>query len=221
MNRTSIKKISLTTLAVLLTGGALFAQNLKVAPGRQSIVPMRDTDSVTAAPFFSNLVVDPCTGCNYDSVSGGYYVWGVSNCQAAGSIQWLAIPFVASHTGVPKRLQASVVVDPICASQPRFTLSIFNDSCAGPGTVLAGCSGVATAAAAPCALAQATLHTATSLTAGTTYWLCATTASPSQDTFSGIWYAANPSRIGFNVGPGTPTGGWFIFSGLGGAGAVL
>jgi hypothetical protein len=218
MNQTYIKKIGLATLAVLLTGGALFAQNLKVAPGRQSIVPYRNPDSTDAPPFFSNLVVDPCTSCNYDSVSGGYYVWGTNNCEASAVNQWIAIPFVAAKNGVPKMLEASVVLDVCNTTATKFTLSVFTDSCAGPGTLVAGDTGVATAPAAPCALAVARIRAGTALVQGTTYWLCATTTSPSQDSFSGIWYASNPARIGYVVGATTP---WAFFSGLVPAGAVL
>jgi hypothetical protein len=49
-----------------------------------------------------------------------------------------------------------------------------------------------------------------------TYWRVATIQSPPQDSFSGIWYAGNGSRIGY-----LPTASWAYFSGLSGAGAVL
>jgi hypothetical protein len=44
----------------------------------------------------------------------------------------------------------------------------------------------------------------------------AATKSPIQDSFSGIWYAANGSRIGYLL-----IASWAYFSGLSGAGAVL
>jgi hypothetical protein len=219
-----MKKIGLAMLAVLLTGGALLAQgNLHVGPGRQSIVPMRP-DIVDLPPFFSNLVVDPCTACNYDSAAGGYYVWGSTNCELTATIQYIAIPFVAARAGVPRRLEASVVND-VCGALNTFNLGIWSDACSGgistgPNAPLTGGTGVAKAPAAPCALAVANLRAGPTLVAGTTYWLVASsieTGPQANPNFSGIWYAANTARIGGEVG--APP--WFVFSGLSGAGAVL
>jgi hypothetical protein len=217
MNYTSIKKISITTILATLACGAAMAQNMKVAPGRSAVVPLRMPDAITAgAPFGTNLVLDACTGCNYDSVAGGYYVWGVNNCESPGTTQWIAVPFWASKSGTPRRISASINLDNLCTSTGnQVTLSIFDDSCPGgvgtqsvPGAVLA--SGRAVVPAAPCALAVASIRTTATLTQGNKYWVVATTQGATQDGLSGIWYASNQSLIGGNVA----NGGWFSFSGL-------
>ena len=203
-----IRKLSYACVAILICGTAM-AGDLIRAPGRSSIVPLRDIDVPDAAPLGTNLTVDPCTGCNYDSNAGGYYVWGLNNCETPGTTQWIAVPFIASHSAAPRQILASINLDNVCVSSgTQVTLGIYSDTCAGPGTLLA--SGVATVPAAPCAVATARLRGAPALVAGTKYWVGATTVSPTQDGLSGIWYASNQSQIGGNVS----SGGWFQFSGF-------
>jgi len=184
------------------------AQGLKTAPGRESIVPMRAPDSIDVT-FGGNLIVDPCTACNYDSVAGGYYVWGTNNCISPGTTQWIAVPFISNATGVPKKITASITLDPACTTTTnQVTLGIYTDVCGtGPGVVLA--SGKAIVPPAPCAVAVASLRTAPSLTAGTKYWVVATTTA-AQDGLDAIWNASNTSQIGGDVA----NGGWFQFSGF-------
>jgi hypothetical protein len=217
MNQPTIKKISIAFVATLALGTMAFAggsQNLRTAPGR-SVVSSMSTDSTLAVPFGNNLVLDACTGCNYDSLSGGYYVWGTNNCESPGTTQWIAVPFYSAKAGIPRKISASINLDNACTStSSKVTLSIYSDACAGagnlsaPGTSLVG--GAATVPAAPCAVANATLRNAPSLTLGTKYWVVATTSGATQDGLSAIYYASNPSLIGGDVA----NGGWFSFSGL-------
>ena len=196
------------------------AQDLKVAPGRQSVVPMAAPDQVQAAPFFSNLTTDPCTTCNYDSAAGGYFVWGVNNCTTPGTSQWIAVPFVSGKTGIPKTLSAAIVQDTGCVGTgTKVTLSVYTDACGlGPAVLVPGLTGTGTVAATTCLLTKVTIRTGgTSLTLGTKYWLVATTdASATQNGLNAVWYASNGSQIGGNVA----AGGWFQFSGFVPAGSV-
>ena len=139
--------------------------------------PYLAPDTLHAA-FGGNLFVDPCTGCTYDPNSGGLDVRGPDNCTSPGSTTWLAVPFIASATGVPRRISASINLhNPTFCPQNKVTLSLYTDNCgAGPGTPLI--SGQATVPAAPCALAVAKLRNAPSLTAGTKYWVVATKVPP-------------------------------------------
>jgi hypothetical protein len=56
--------------------------------------------------FGGNLFVDPCTGCNYDSNGSAFPVEGPNNCTSRGMIAWIAAPFVAGKSGVPRRISA-------------------------------------------------------------------------------------------------------------------
>jgi hypothetical protein len=157
-------------------------------------------------PFASNLIVDPCTGCNYDSTEGGFDVRGPDNCTSPGSITWQAVPFVASRSGVPQRILAAIILNkPSICPQDKVTLSIYTDNCEeGPGTLLV--SGEATAQLTPCDIAVAKLRRAPSLTRGTKYWITATT-SPEQSALDASWLASNDAQIAL-----ADTFGWFQFT---------
>src|SRR5690242_19163720 len=120
----TLKAVTLAVLATMACG-TVMAQNLHVAPGRASVVPMRDS-APPAGTFGGNLVVDPCTGCNYDSVSGGYYVWGTNNCISPGTTQWIGARFISSKTATTKQVLASITLDPACSTATtQVTLSIY------------------------------------------------------------------------------------------------
>ena len=208
MNQNTIRRISLLFLATLTCGTAI-AQEPMRALGRKTVIPLR-ADDLPAAAFGTNLYIDPCTGCNYDSVAGGYYVWGSDNCESPGTTQWIAVSFVSHATGVPRRIKASINLDNACSSKSnQVSLGIWTDACGiGPAVKLS--EGKATVPTEPCAIATTSLRDETTLTFGTKYWVVAETIGAAQDGLSAIWYASNNAEIGGNVA----SGGWFQFSGF-------
>jgi hypothetical protein len=96
--------------------------------------PARDASH---SAFGGNLFVDPCTGCNYDSNAPGFDIRGPDNCTTPG-VHWLAVPFVAAKSGVPRRISASIILrEPISCPENKVTLSLYTDNCGGgPGTPL-------------------------------------------------------------------------------------
>src|SRR2546423_5598889 len=104
MDKTTLGKISFA-IAGLMTCGAAMAQALPTESSASATAP-----GAARVTFGSNLFVDPCTGCNYDPNSGGFDVRGPDNCTSPGSTTWLAVPFIASRTGVPQRISASLVL---------------------------------------------------------------------------------------------------------------
>jgi hypothetical protein len=157
-------------------------------------------------PFGTNLFVDPCTGCNYDSNAGGFDVRGPHNCTQPGLTHWEAVPFIASRTGIPQRILAPIILNfPTVCTQNRVTLSIYTDNCGeGPGTLLV--SGEATAPSSPCELAVAKLRRAPSLTKNVKYWVTATT-TPQQSGLDASWFASNNAQEADQLGFG-----WSQFS---------
>jgi hypothetical protein len=200
------KTISVVMLATLVCGAAM-AQGLVRAPGRET-APMREPMAPDVNRFGGNLELNTCTGCNFDEISGGYFVWGTNNCTAPGTTQWIGVPFVARVSGNTRSISAGIEINPACpTSTNSVTLSIYSDDCTtGPGVALA--SARALVPVGPCMLARARVQTA--LTAGTRYWVVATTVSPQQDGLDAIWYGSNQSQIGGNVA----SGGWFFFNGF-------
>ena len=158
--------------------------------------------------FGSNLFVDPCTGCNYDSNVVGYAVLGPRNCIQPGTSERLAVSFIAAATGTPERISAAIILyDPVNCPTDTITLSIYTDACypRGPGKRLV--SGQATVPLATCALAVAKLSDSPTLTAGTKYWVVATT-NARQMAFDANWYPSNNAQVSYDQGAG-----WFQYSG--------
>ena len=180
-------------------------QGLVRAPGRDTGPARQMAPDVNR--FGGNLETNTCTGCNFDEVGGGYYVWGSTNCIAPGTTQWIGVPFIAKASGTTRSVSAGLELDPACPTSTNLvTLGIYADDCTtGVGTLIA--SGRATVSAGPCVLAVARVRAA--LTVGTRYWVAATTSS-TQNGLDSIWYASNQAQIGGNVA----SGGWFFFSGF-------
>lgn len=201
-------------LFAIIACGTAFAQQgtLRAPPYTGPMTPMAAQDNPAALPFYSNLVVSSCTSCNYDT-QDGVFVLGPNNCFSPGSTQWLAYPFIASKSGNVRTVQLAITDYGVCvASSTKFTVAIYSDNglCNGPGTQI-GNSVIATAPAAPCSLTNANFGRAgVTLTAGTTYWVVATTStSPSQMGTTAVWWGANPNIGTLNFNDGN---GWLVFS---------
>jgi hypothetical protein len=215
---------TLTYLCVVITAcGTAFAQQGKIKSGPYQ-GPMAPTAAMPApdapdAVIYTNLVVDSCTGCNY-SAANGFFVLGPNNCFAPGATQWIAYPFVATRTQAVRQVRLAITDSGFCAaSSNRFTVAIYSDNCTGtPGTQI-GNAVVATAPAAPCALANANFGAAgVSCTVGTTYWVVVTTSTAaSQMGTTAVWWEVNSAVQGFNLNDGN---GW-LSAGLGGPGGFM
>jgi len=221
------QKIFIRTLCCLCVAimacGTAFAQQGKKTSGpyqgpRMPMGASQAPDAVNAV-FYSNLVVDPCTSCNY-SGDNGYLVLGPNNCGIPGATQWLAYPFVSTRTGAVRQVKLSVTNWGICTpTSSKFTVAIYSDACTNtPGTQI-GNAVAATAPAAPCLLANANFGTAgVSLTAGVTYWVVVTTSTAStQNGTTAVWWQANSGKQSYNLDDGN---GW-LYAPLGGPGGFM
>jgi hypothetical protein len=123
-------------------------------------------------------------------------------------IAWIAVPFVAAKSGMPRRISASIILkNPIDCPYNKVTLSLYTDNCdVGPDAPLA--SGIATVPTAPCDLAVASLRSAPALVQGVKYWVVATT-NDQQAGLDATWYASNDAEFGLNLGYG-----WLQFGGV-------
>jgi hypothetical protein len=153
------------------------------------------------AAFGGNLLVDPCTGCNYDPNAPSFPLSGPENCTSPGTATWLAVPFVAAKSGVPKRITAPIILrNPVDCPENKVTLSLYTDDCdLGPGTLLV--SGIAIAPTAPCEVAVAKLSNSPMIVKGQKYWITATT-STDQAALDAHWYGSNAAQDAFNPGFG-------------------
>jgi len=176
---------------ILMASGTAFAQQGKIPSGpfQGPRVPMPAPEAPAAGPFYTNLVTNTCTGCNY-SADNGYFILGPSNCFSPGATQWISYPFVSTKAGAVRTVKLSITDSGFCvAGSTKFTVAIYTDSCTNtPGTQI-GSAVVATAPSAPCLLASANFGAAgVTLAAGTPYWLVVTTSSAStQVSTTAVW----------------------------------
>src|SRR5436190_8419060 len=153
-------------LLSILACGAVMAEEPEVVLGGD-LNRSQEAPEARRVTLGSNLFVEPCNSCNYNSNAGGYFVWGPDNCISPGSTEWLAVPFIAGATGVPKQISVPIIVaDPRHCPTHEVTLSIYTDACypIGPGTPLV--SGVARLPRATCNMGVAKLTNAPTLTKG-------------------------------------------------------
>jgi len=158
--------------------------------------------SAARRTFASNLIVDPCTGCNHDANLGGYDLRGPQGC-GYPSTSWFGASFIASFTGVPNRLLAAINLNsPDTCTEDKVTLSLYTDNCGlGPGTLLV--SGQAKIPLAECGLAVAKLANSPQILKGKKYWVTATT-NAAQATLNATWFDTNATQFCLDLGEG-----WF------------
>jgi hypothetical protein len=199
------RKIGLALTAGLVCG-TLTADEPEVVLGRNGAQNAPQVQRITLG---SNLFVEPCNTCNYDSNAGGYFIWGPENCFSPGSTEWLAVSFIAAATGVPKQISVPIIVaDPRHCPTREVTLSIYTDACypTGPGKPLV--SSVARLPRATCNMGVAKLTNAPTLVRGQKYWVVATT-NADQSGLDANWYASNNAQRAINTGTGwTQINGW-------------
>lgn len=109
------------------------------------------------------------------------------------------------------RVKLAITDSGFCvATSNKFTVAIYSDACTNtPGTRI-GSAVVATAPAAPCALANANFAGAgVALTAGTKYWVVVTTSGANaQKGTTAVWWMANSAYAPYNLNDGN---GWINF----------
>src|SRR5439155_17536151 len=134
MDRAAAAKICLGIVAALACG-AVLAEEPEIVLGGN----LNGSQTARRVTLGSNLFVEPCNSCNYDSNDNGPAVVGPDNCLSPGTTQWIGVPFIAAATGVPKQISVPLIVrDPRNCPSREVTLSIYTDACSptGPGTPL-------------------------------------------------------------------------------------
>ena len=209
-------------LFAIMACGTAFAQQGKMMSGpyKGPMGPAVAPEIPDAAPFYTNLVTNPCVTSQMYSSDNGFLVLGPNNCFLAGATQWIAYPFVASKTGTVRKVQLAVTLDNAglgCTSTTSaFTVQIYSDACTGVPVSPLGSAATANAPAGPPSLATANFRTGAALTLGTQYWVVVTTSTAATQTgTTAVWWQTTFATQGFNLNDGN---GW-ISAPLGGPGA--
>jgi len=198
-------KRSLGCLLVLtLASGILWAQNApKVAHTNRSNAPAKRWNPpaghaviwTNLGPSFSNLYND----------TTGYYVLGPSNSVGFGE-QWIGLPFTPSKSVSATLLVAAIGIE---SGTSLVDLGLYSDSGGTVGTLIAsGHSTKIPAFGTCCTLVEVSIPS-TALTAGTQYWIAATSDDTNAPDFTGVFESSNQSTIAYNPA----LQGWFTFSG--------
>jgi hypothetical protein len=185
----------------ILACGAVMAEEPEVVLGGD-LNRSQEAPEARRVTLGSNLFVEPCNSCNYDSNDNGYAVVGPDNCLSPGTTQWIGVPFIAAATGVPKQISVPIiVVDPRHCPTREVTLSIYTDACypIGPGAPLV--SAVARLPRATCNMGMAKLTNAPTLIGGEKYWVVATTTAD-QSSLDANWKPSNNNQCDINTGTG-------------------
>jgi hypothetical protein len=96
-------------LFALMAGGTAFAQQEKLTSGPyKGAIPSMAVEAPPPAPlFYTNLVVNPCTACNYNT-DNDYFVIGPNNCFAPRATHWIAYPFASTKTGNVRQVMLAI-----------------------------------------------------------------------------------------------------------------
>ena len=142
----------------------------------------------TPAPAATMIPMAPASTCE-----------GLTTAPTPGTLHWEAVPFIASKSGVPRRISASILLrHPTDCPYNKVTLSLYTDNCdLGPDTPLT--SGIAIVPTAACDLAVARLRNAPALVQGVKYWVVATT-NDQQAGLDATWYGSNAAQFGLSPG---------------------
>ena len=204
--------VSTLSCVAIMACGTAFGQTkgkMMSGPYKGPMGPVTAEEAPAVASFYTNLTTNPCVPGQKYSTDNGYFFLGPNNCFAPGSIQWIAYPFVAGHTGTVAKVQLSITNDTaICTpTSSKITVAIYSDSCMDMPVTQLGNAVNANVPTAPPGLATANFGLAgVSLTQGVQYWVVVTTsAAASQNGDTAVWWEATPNVQSFNL---NDTNGW-------------
>src|SRR5438552_8424093 len=97
MDRAAVGKIVLGIVAALACGAVMAEEPEFVLGG--NFTGSQNSPEARRVTFGSNLFVEPCSSCNYDSNAPSAAVVRPDKCFVPGTTQWIAVPFIAAATG--------------------------------------------------------------------------------------------------------------------------
>ncbi|HEX3822760.1 MAG TPA: hypothetical protein VHW45_20685 [Candidatus Sulfotelmatobacter sp.] len=198
-------KRALTGLFVLvLASGVLLAQNSgpKIAhTTHKGVRTAAPTTPPKLTTIFSNLGPTPTNAYNDTT---GYYVLGPTNSVGLPE-QAIGVPFIPATTSHVKQLQ--VAVGWISGTE-LVNVGLYSDNGGTVGTLLAGGeASIMPAFGTCCNLVTVNIST-TTVTAGTQYWIVASSDDTNAPDFTAVFQASNLAIIAGDVG----LEGWSSFT---------
>ena len=202
MRLKTLKITGFSLIVLALSCGTLLAQN-RVTDFRQltpslDIKPFVDTNA-SLVTIYSNI--GPSATDEYQDTNG-YCVTGTTQSTCGTTEQWIAMPFTPAKNSHATVIEAAIQ---FFAGTNQFQLALYNDVGGAPGASLKTVEvRNAPAAGTCCTLVSANLGSpGIALTAGTQYWVVATSDDTHAATFSSYWaftnafVAYNPAQAGW------------------------
>jgi hypothetical protein len=128
--------------------------------------------------------------------TSGYEVTGPNNSLAIPE-QWIALPFkpkVAAHVTV---LQAAIGWQ---SGSKQVKLGLYSDNAGVVGTLIAGGHSTNLPTFGTCCQVVSVTIASTAVTAGTQYWIVATSNDTNAPDLTAVWQSSNEANYGYNVG---------------------
>jgi hypothetical protein len=207
-----LKRAVCGLLFSMLSCGMLLAQNAEVKVAHTvhagPITPAKDTPPALRT-IYSNL--GPTATDDYNDTTG-YYVTGPTNA-VNGTEQAIALPFTPKVSAHVTGLQAAIGW---ISGTKLVDIGLYSDNSGVVGTLLAsGHSTHLPTFGSCCQLVTITIPS-TAVTAGTQYWIVASSDDTNGPDLASVWQSSNDVNTGGNVS----LGGWFTFSNNWPAGAA-
>ena len=193
---------------LLLAGSTLLAQVQMVhgIPHSPNVTPL-EAPAPQLVVLFSNL--GPSTNA-YDDTQG-YFVSGPNTVIG---IQWEAVPFVPKRNATVTQLQ--VAVGYYFSGPRQMIVGLYSDASDSVGAPLATVTTTRIPDFGACCKLVTVNITPTAVTAGTQYWLAATSDDVNAPDFEGIWAPSTATKTAYNQGGS----GWSTSSNIWPAAAV-
>jgi hypothetical protein len=207
-----LKRVVGSLLFSTLACGMLAAQNsgAKVAHTvRQGTVTPAQETSATLQTIYTDF--GPTT-TDYFNDTTGYYVLGPDN-SVGDTEQAIGLPFTPKADAHVSQLQAAIGY---ISGTSAVDIGLYSDASGTPGTLLAAGHSPNIPDFGACCTVVSVAITPTAVTAGTQYWIVASSDDTHGPDFTGVWQASNL----YNISGNESQSGWFTFSANVPAGAV-
>jgi hypothetical protein len=199
-----LKRVVGSLLFSTLVCGMLAAQNsgAKVAHTvRQGTVTPAQETSATLQTIYTDF--GPTT-TDYFNDTTGYYVLGPDN-SVGDTEQAIGLPFTPKADAHVSQLQAAIGY---ISGTSAVDIGLYSDASGTPGTLLAAGHSPNIPDFGACCTVVSVAITPTAVTAGTQYWIVASSDDTHGPDFTGVWQASNL----YNISGNESQSGWFTFS---------
>ena len=198
----SLKRFLGALFVLTLASGVLFAQSPKIAHTVHT-GPITKTQNTPSGLQVIFSTIGPNSSNAYNDTTG-YYILGPSNSVGL-SEQAIGAPFTPKANAHVTNLYVAVGW---ISGTKLINVGLYSDSGGTVGTLLASAQSSAIPAFGACCQVVSVSIPSTAVSAGTQYWVVASSDDTNAPDFTGVYEASNLANIAGDVG----LAGWFSFT---------